>query len=857
MSSNTLHRAGARAHRPMQRRPIARHISMALLALPAMAAAAPEPSPNPAPDPSPAPASQVEFNVAALGASGVHYDLSRFERANAMLPGEQRVDVIVNQLPVSRESVNFRANDGGVVEPCFTRDLLGVIGVDTGKLEEAGADLASSCLDLRALIPDATWSVDANELRLDVSIPQIALRRDAAGYVDPKLWDNGINAFTLGYAINASQTRRQDGPTYTGGYLGLDAGLNLGGWRIRNQSGYRWNDSGDNEFQNIRTYAEHDIDRWTAKLTVGDTFTTGDIFDTTAFRGINLATDDRMRPDSVNGYAPVVRGTADTNATVEVRQSGYVVYQTTVAPGAFEITDLGATGFGGDLEVTVTEADGRKHSFTVPFAAMPQLMRPGVSRFSLTAGELRQSNFSYTPRFAEGTYQRGINNWLTAYTGAQLAGDGLYRSLAVGGAFNTPVGAVALDITGSRARFRSSGDDLNGYSTRVTYSKNVPSTATTFALAAYRYSSSGFLSMYDAALANDDLLAGRREHIFEGEGTTRSRLQLTVNQRMGSMGDFYVVGSRNDYWDGAPIDNTYQIGWNKRFRNVSLGLNASRSRLGDGQSDDRYFVNLIMPLGTPTPRRAPPTLSLNATHGSEGNRMRAGVGGVVGDNRQVSYGVSGDFGDNKRQHRRQRELGAPVCDGRRRVHLRHRQPVGIGIGARRAGRAPWWDHAGLATRGHHRLGRSQGRERRASVRRRQPYRPSRLRHHQQPAPVPPQRSRDRSQGRVCQRRIRRNERQGRAAQRGSGAGHVRDADGRGLCSACASRRRHGATFWRGSGGRRRRRRGLHRPVEPGLRTSRQWRGHASQRTTRRDRLELHVGMEARSGRRSGGRAPSW
>jgi outer membrane usher protein len=646
MSSNTLHRADARAHSPMQRRPIARHISMALLALPAMAVAAPEPAPNPAPDPSPAPASQVEFNVAALGASGVRYDLSRFERANAMLPGEQRVDVIVNQLPVSRESVTFRANDAGVVEPCFTRDLLGVIGVDTGKLEEAGADLASSCLDLRALIPDATWSVDANELRLDVSIPQIALRRDAAGYVDPKLWDNGINAFTLGYTVNASHTSRQDGPSYTGGYLGLDAGLNLGGWRIRNQSGYRWNDSGDNEFQNIRTYAEHDIDRWTARLTVGDTFTTGDIFDTTAFRGINLATDDRMRPDSVNGYAPVVRGTADTNATVEVRQSGYVVYQTTVAPGAFEITDLGATGFGGDLEVTVTEADGRKHSFTVPFAAMPQLMRPGVSRFSLTAGELRQSNFSYTPRFAEGTYQRGINNWLTAYTGAQLAGDGLYRSLAVGGAFNTPVGAVALDITGSRARFRSSGDDLNGYSTRVTYSKNVPSTATTFALAAYRYSSSGFLSMYDAALANDDLLAGRREHVFEGEGTTRNRLQLTVNQHMGSMGDLYVVGSRNDYWDGAPIDNTYQIGWNKRFRNVSLGLNASRSHLGDGQSDDRYFVNLIMPLGTPTPRRAPPTLSLNATHGSEGNRMRAGVGGVVGDNRQVSYGVSGDFGDN-------------------------------------------------------------------------------------------------------------------------------------------------------------------------------------------------------------------
>ncbi|WP_342315903.1 fimbria/pilus outer membrane usher protein [Lysobacter sp. FW306-1B-D06B] len=626
-------------------RPIALSIAMVLGAMPTFAIAAPDP--NPSPDPSPRPAPQVEFNVIALGAVGAQYDLSRFERGNTMLPGEQRVDLRVNQVPFARQNITFRANDEGNVAPCFTRELLTMMGVDTGKLEAAGANLNSDCLDISALIPDATWTTDANELRMDVSIPQIAMHRDAAGYVDPKLWDRGINAFTLGYSANASQSRTEDGATYTGGYVGLNAGLNVGGWRIRNQSGYRWNDSGDREFQNIRTYAEHDIDRLTATLTVGDTFTSGVIFDTTAFRGLSLATDDRMRPDSVNGYAPIVRGTADTNAIVEIRQSGYVVYQTTVAPGAFEITDLGATGFGGDLEVTVIEADGRKHAFTVPFAAMPQLLRPGVSRFAVTAGQLRQSNLFDTPRFAEGTYQLGINNWLTGYAGAQVAGDNLYRSLAVGGAFNTPVGAMALDVTGSRTQFGAQGGDLSGYSARVTYSKNVPSTSTTFALAAYRYSSSGFLTLNDAVMANDDLLTGRRERIYDGEGTARSRLQLTVNQHLGAnAGDLYVVGSRNDYWNELPVDNTYQIGWNKRFRNVSLGVNASRSRVANGQTDDRYFVNFIMPLGSPSERRMPPTLSLNATHGGDGNRMRAGVSGVAGENRQVSYGVSGDFGDN-------------------------------------------------------------------------------------------------------------------------------------------------------------------------------------------------------------------
>jgi hypothetical protein len=41
-----------------------------------------------------------------------------------------------------------------------------------------------------------------------------------------------------------------------------------------------------------------------------------------------------MLPDSQKGYAPVVRGIARTNAQVVVRQNGYIIYQTYVAPGA-------------------------------------------------------------------------------------------------------------------------------------------------------------------------------------------------------------------------------------------------------------------------------------------------------------------------------------------------------------------------------------------------------------------------------------------------------------------------------------------------------------------------------------------
>ncbi len=38
-------------------------------------------------------------------------------------------------------------------------------------------------------------------------------------------------------------------------------------------------------------------------------------------------------------YAPVVRGIAETNARIEVRQNEQLIYSSTVSPGSFVIDD--------------------------------------------------------------------------------------------------------------------------------------------------------------------------------------------------------------------------------------------------------------------------------------------------------------------------------------------------------------------------------------------------------------------------------------------------------------------------------------------------------------------------------------
>lgn len=634
---------------PAGRRPFLRPsrlgtgVLIALGMVPTLALAAPDPSPEPAPGPQ-----DVEFSAAFLGASSNRYDLSRFERGNTMLAGEYSVDLYVNEYQVSREQVAFREGADGRVKPCFTRTLLAVMSVDTRKLEASGANLDGDCLDLEALIPDATAAANADELRLDVSIPQVALLRNARGYVDPKLWDRGVNAFTLGYTFNASQFDSDKVDHQRQAYLGLEAGLNVGGWRIRNQSNVRWSENGGADFDNINTYAQHDVDRLQSQLTVGDTFTDGRLFDSIAFRGVNLATDDRMRPDSMNGFAPVVRGVAETNARVTVRQAGYVVYETTVAPGAFEIADLGASGFGGDLEVLIQEADGRRRSFVVPFAAVPNLLRPGAWRYSATAGQIRNDFLlNDTPYFVEGTYQRGLNNLLTGYVGGQMAGSDLYTSALVGAAFNTRVGALSVDVTGARTKFSGKGGEHKGYSARVTYSKSIPSTNTDFALAAYRYSSLGYFDLQNAVQLNDGVVGGRLGGgVSDSAGGQRSRFQLTLSQRLGQRaGQLYLSGSRGDYWDGRPVEMSYNAGWSNHFRNVSFSVNANRARLGNGQYDDTFYVNLSVPLGNTTSRSMPPVLNLQGSHGAQGDGLMASVNGSAGDRGQIGWGVNGNFGD--------------------------------------------------------------------------------------------------------------------------------------------------------------------------------------------------------------------
>lgn len=128
-------------------------------------------------------------------------------------------------------------------------------------------------------------------------------------------------------------------------------------------------------------------------------------------------------------YAPVIRGTARTNARLTVRQRGNIIYSKTLTPGNFAIDDIYSGQVGADLDVTVEETDGTVQNFKVPYTALPNMIRPGAVRYSASLGEYRDDSLSSNPIVGAFSLERGFEAF--TLNGSALGSD-KYQSLAIG-----------------------------------------------------------------------------------------------------------------------------------------------------------------------------------------------------------------------------------------------------------------------------------------------------------------------------------------------------------------------------------------------------------------------------------------
>lgn len=409
------------------------------------------------------------FNPAFLLENGTSVaDLSRFERGNHQPAGVYRVDLWRNDEFIGSQDIVFEStteNTGdksGGLMPCFNQVLLERISLNSSAFPELAQQQNNKCINLLKAVPDATINFDFAAMRLNITIPQIALLSSAHGYIPPEEWDEGIPALLLNYNFTGNRGNGND--SY---FFSELSGINIGPWRLRNNGSwnyFRGNGYHSEQWNNIGTWVQRAIIPLKSELVMGDGNTGSDIFDGVGFRGIRLYSSDNMYPDSQQGFAPTVRGIARTAAQLTIRQNGFIIYQSYVSPGAFEITDLHPTSSNGDLDVTIDERDGNQQNYTIPYSTVPILQREGRFKFDLTAGDFRSGNSQQSsPFFFQGTALGGLPQEFTAYGGTQLSAN--YTAFLLGLGRNLGNwGTVSLDVTHARSQLaddsRHEGDSI-------------------------------------------------------------------------------------------------------------------------------------------------------------------------------------------------------------------------------------------------------------------------------------------------------------------------------------------------------------------------------------------------------------
>ena len=593
-----------------------------------------------------------------------------FQSAGAQRPGEYLVEIFVNDRAMGQKTLTFitrkqgeNSKDNSGLMVCLTRTMMAFIGVKMERYPALTALGDDECMAPEKVIPDASTRFDFTKMKLFISIPQASLHNLARGYIDPSLWDDGINAAMVNYNFSGGNTfaGASDSKNY---FLNLNSGLNLGAWRLRDFRTWSYSIKEyqhQQSWQHLKTYVERAVIPLRSNLVMGESATSNEVFDSMGFKGVSLSSDENMFPDTMRGFAPVIRGIAESNAQVMVRQNGYSIYQTNVSPGAFEITDLYPIYSSGDLEVSVIESNGNTHVFTVPYSSVPILLREDRMKYSLTAGRFSGNSELYDdPTFGEATLLWGLPHNVTVYGGAQYSNKYLAEQFGVG--INTgSTGAFSADMTQANSTL-ADGSKHQGQSVRFIYSHAFNPTSTSFNVTGYRYSTRGFHTLDEAALTtmrgrlygHDDydeygnLIRNTYSDYYNLYNTKRARLEVQILQNLNSAGSLYITGFKQSYWNSGDSTTSLQTGYSSTLGPViyslSYSYNLQKKEATPSWTERTFSLSLSVPLDqlfSWKVERRSVYATFNTSRDNTGNfSQQTGLSGTAFENNTLRWNVS-------------------------------------------------------------------------------------------------------------------------------------------------------------------------------------------------------------------------
>lgn len=558
-------------------------------------------------------------------------------RHNGLSPGQYLTSIVWNEDRLDKRNLTYLlSKDNSALIPQFTKAELAELGV---KVDAVAAlqplDDNAPVGDISEYIPGARYDFSPDTQVLQLRIPQQFRNTRLSGETNPANWDDGIPAIWSSYYVSGSH-QQTDADSSRANWASLDSGVNIGPWRFRNTSNW----GSDTGWQSINTTLERDVKRLRSQFRAGQTSTNGELFDSVQMTGVTLETDTAMSPSGLQGFAPVVRGIANSDAKVTVKQNGYTIYQTNVSAGPFELRDLSQVTAGADLEVTVEEADGTQRSFIQASSSVPIMQREGALKYSVSAGKYRDVNHGEEPAFGQATLIYGLPFGTTVYGG--VLGASMYRAGLIGvGADLHRLGSFSLDLTQAQTAFADTRGKATGQSWRAQYAKDFPATDTTLTLASYRYSTSGFYTFQEALDQRNGGYDDNDIYSYRNAYNRRSRLQLNVSQSLNGWGSVYANAWQQNYWGMSGRERSVSLGYSSSWHGANWSVNYSLTKTPSTRDDRQFSLSLNIPLSRFLPEA---WATYNLTSSKTGTAThQVGINGSLLEDNNLTYNLQQNY----------------------------------------------------------------------------------------------------------------------------------------------------------------------------------------------------------------------
>lgn len=301
------------------------------------------------------------------------------------------------------------------------------------------------------------------------------------------------------------------------------------------------------------------------------------------FGGIQFGTDFSLDPDAVNFPLPTVLASAALPSTVELlseaqRQS----YE--VGPGSFDIALQPRMTGAGQVTMNIRDVTGNTRRIVRNFYTSTDLLRPGLTDFSIEAGALRRNygvaGPDYGAFFAAAAIRRPLAAWLTAQVRAETAAG--TSVIGLGG--SVVLGALAeVNATGALSR----ADGRSGREFRVQARRTTPD-----------YSLSASIDS-----ASRDFRSPGQAPFQAGD---RREIALAASVSLGRLGGLNLAQALLDAGGDTPSARHYSItsaSYNASLWGGALGAGVQRTmRRGGGQTctDWSVFASYTLALGPHT-----------------------------------------------------------------------------------------------------------------------------------------------------------------------------------------------------------------------------------------------------------------